>query len=154
MKSTPFHFFWAGHETVILFFVLSGFVLSLPYHNNKAPTHKEYLIKRICRIYIPYIFSIIFSMVLMGLVSRMGIPDLSTWFNSIWVTPPLLQSIINHIVLLGQFEAISFNPVIWSMIHEMRISILFPFIMYFVIKNNWKKNLVMTLSIPILIFLT
>lgn len=31
LKNTPLHIFWAGHEAVILFFILSGFVLALPY---------------------------------------------------------------------------------------------------------------------------
>lgn len=29
LDKTPFHLLWAGHEAVILFFILSGFVLSL-----------------------------------------------------------------------------------------------------------------------------
>jgi len=35
LKYTPLHLFWAGHEAVIFFFVLSGFVLSLQFFKKK-----------------------------------------------------------------------------------------------------------------------
>lgn len=34
LDDTPFRIFWSGHQSVILFFVLSGFVLSLGILSN------------------------------------------------------------------------------------------------------------------------
>ncbi|WP_391557553.1 hypothetical protein [Robertmurraya sp.] len=37
--------------------------MSLPFFNNKTFNYKNYLIKRVCRIYIPYLISIFISLV-------------------------------------------------------------------------------------------
>jgi peptidoglycan/LPS O-acetylase OafA/YrhL len=43
LRSTPLSVVWAGNEAVILFFILSGFVLSLPFHFQKNDTYLPYL---------------------------------------------------------------------------------------------------------------
>lgn len=47
--------FFAGHEAVILFFVLSGYVLSLPTWTKRTAAYPEYLVRRVSRIYLPYL---------------------------------------------------------------------------------------------------
>ncbi|MGO4270501.1 acyltransferase family protein [Paenibacillus sp. TAF58] len=152
-KNSPLHIFWAGHEAVILFFVLSGFVLSLSYYKDKAPKYKDYLIKRICRIYLPYLASILLSIVLMSMFSRMPLEGLDKTLNSTWVNSFSIESLISHMIFLGDFQSQNYNPVVWSLIHEMRISIIFPFIMYFLIKLNWKKSIMIGLACTVLYFL-
>nr|WP_169090857.1 acyltransferase [Paenibacillus sp. PL91]MBC9204659.1 acyltransferase [Paenibacillus sp. PL91] len=46
------------------------------------------------------------------------------------------------------------NPVIWSLIHEMRVSLIFPFLMWVLHRGNFKKNLSFILGIPIIFFIT
>jgi peptidoglycan/LPS O-acetylase OafA/YrhL len=75
-KNTPFQILWAGHEAVILFFLLSGFVLSLPFYTNNQLVYRDYLIRRICRIYIPYIVSVFMAMILMTVFSGTAIPGM------------------------------------------------------------------------------
>lgn len=58
LRHTPLRLVSGGHEAVILFFVLSGFVLSLQFESGRTFTYGEYAIRRICRIFIPYIVSI------------------------------------------------------------------------------------------------
>lgn len=152
-KYTPLKILWAGHEAVILFFVLSGFVLSLSFINNKTLPFKHFLIKRICRIYLPYVCSIFIAFALMFLFSYTNNEQLSGWFNQPWTSPISMEMIINHIILLGQFGTGEVNTVIWSLVHEMRISILFPFLMILIVKFNWKKNLIIALSCSIMYFL-
>jgi peptidoglycan/LPS O-acetylase OafA/YrhL len=53
----PQYFFAAGHEAVILFFVLSGFALTDSILNNKF-IYFSYEIKRIIRIYPTYYFDV------------------------------------------------------------------------------------------------
>ncbi|MGH7001396.1 MAG: acyltransferase family protein, partial [Stellaceae bacterium] len=36
MAFSPLHLLWDGHQAVLVFFVLSGFVLSLPYWQGRA----------------------------------------------------------------------------------------------------------------------
>jgi peptidoglycan/LPS O-acetylase OafA/YrhL len=152
-KNTPLHIFWAGHEAVILFFILSGFVLSLPYFNKKEPSYKNYLIKRISRIYIPYIVSVLIAVIFMSIFSGMGIPALGNWFNSQWTTPVSSKLIIMHIIFLGEFKTEAFNGVIWSLIHEMRVSIIFPVLVYLVKKYDSKRSIIIAMSCSFIYFL-
>ena len=45
--------FYSGHQAVILFFLLSGLVLALPYTRGKEQSYPVYLARRIVRIYGP-----------------------------------------------------------------------------------------------------
>jgi peptidoglycan/LPS O-acetylase OafA/YrhL len=141
LKHTPIHIFWAGHEAVIFFFVLSGFVLSLQFFGKKV-AYPGFLIKRVCRIYLPYIVAAVTAIVAAKLFYSGQIPGLSPWANRY---PPTMNDaglIVNHFILITDFRNGVFNPVLWSLVHEMRISIIFPFIMIFIIKYDWKINLV------------
>jgi peptidoglycan/LPS O-acetylase OafA/YrhL len=152
LDKTPLHLLWAGHEAVILFFLLSGFVLSLPYFNgNKRPLYKDYLIRRICRIYFPYAISVIVAIVCMIKFYSIDMFMLSGWFNSS-DKPISIHLLLNHVVLLTEFDTYKFNMVIWSLVHEMRISIIFPILVYIVIKFSWKRNVILSISGSILFY--
>ncbi len=47
LKYSPLHVFWAGHEAVIFFYILSGFVLALPFYSAKKFQYFPYLVKRV-----------------------------------------------------------------------------------------------------------
>lgn len=60
--STPVHLVWAGGEAVLVFFVLSGLVLALPYLNgDRAPQWERYFPRRIVRLYLPVIAAVILA---------------------------------------------------------------------------------------------
>lgn len=137
----PLHTVWAGYESVILFFVLSGFVLSLPYLNNKSLSYKNYVIRRICRIYIPYIVMMLVASVLVTFIATyQNYPNLSSTFNNRWNHSVTFKSIVSYFLMID-YDTPNVNGVVWSLIHEMRISIIFPFLMLFVIKSDYKKVL-------------
>lgn len=140
---TPLRLIWAGPESVTLFFVLSGFVLSFLFTRETKDRTESYLIKRICRIYIPYLIAIIFGISMNYLFSRGGIEGLSHWFNKLWTTPITVNLILNHIFFLGNYNTLAFNMSIWSLIHELRISIIFPILMWFILKFNWKWSILL-----------
>lgn len=131
-----------GHSAVIIFFILSGFVLSLPILNKNRVNYFSYIIKRIFRIYVPYLIAILFS-ILLSFVFFGGIPQLSSWFNNSWKHEPTIHLVIEHIMLIGNIHSNDFNNVIWSLIHEMRISIIFPFIVLLLSKLNWRFPLIL-----------
>ena len=144
---TPLHTLWAGEEAVILFFILSGFVLSMPFLNSKEFILNNYLIKRFCRIYLPYIFVMFISTCLMIFMSPYnGMPNMTDWFNWRWSHKPTLESIASYIFMLG-YDYSNVNGPAWSLVHELRISIIFPLIMLFVVKPNTKKAIIISLSI-------
>ncbi|MEK8127480.1 acyltransferase [Paenibacillus filicis] len=55
-----------------------------------------------------------------------------------WSTTFSWSLLADHMILLSDFDTGAYDQVIWSLIHEMRISLLFPFIMLAVIRYNWK----------------
>lgn len=149
-QNTPLHIFWAGHEAVIIFFLLSGFVLALPYTINKKPVYRSYIVKRICRIYLPYIVSILIGSVCFMLLSGREV-KVTDWINNLWTTPINMKVILNHIFFLGDYQS-SINFVTWSLIHEMRISIIFPLLMILVMKYNWKTNIFICMFLTVIYY--
>ena len=107
-------------------------------------TYSSYLIKRFLRLYIPYSISVLIATFLYVSFSNGLIHNLSDWFNNIWVLPIQLSNFIQHFTMLGSFNNSVINPIYWSLIHEMRISIIFPVILYFIIKHNWKLTLIVS----------
>ncbi|WP_176520593.1 acyltransferase family protein [Bacillus thuringiensis] len=139
ISNSPLHIFWAGHESVILFFILSGFVLSLPYINNKKQHYPTYIIKRIIRIYFPYIITIFISGLFFTILNPKGnYSELSDWFNQMWSNPITPFTIISYLLMLG-FDTHNLNTVSWSLVHEMRISFFFPLIMILI--TRFKRNI-------------
>ncbi|KAA1803590.1 O-acetyltransferase OatA [Bacillus cereus] len=152
LLNTPLRIFWSGHESVILFFILSGFVLSLPYYAGKKIEYKTYILKRSIRIYIPYVIATVIAMIAAITLSKNGFSIYSDWFNRIWTYETSFSDIMNHVLFLGDYNANQFNTVIWSLVHEMRISIIFPFVMFFVLRFNWKYNISLSFALSLISF--
>lgn len=152
-KYSPLHILFAGYEAVILFFLLSGFVLSLPFYKNdfsfSKQWYKGYLIKRFFRIYLPYIISTLIAIVMVLLIRPSFIEGASDFVNRLWASDLTLRNLLGHTLLIGEFNTSTLNPVIWSLSHEMRISIIFPFLMYAVLKFDYKKTFAIALFFSI-----
>ncbi|MDA2093667.1 acyltransferase family protein [Bacillus cereus] len=149
IKFSPLRFLWAGGEAVIVFYVLSGFVLSMALYHSKT-NYWGYLIKRFVRIYIPYYFWIIVTFVLFILFSSYEVVGLRGWFYDRWQGSITKLDILNHFVLLNNFFTENYNPVIWSLAQEMRISIVFPLLFLLFYKLNWKKTILFALSFSLI----
>lgn len=135
VKNTPF---FMSHQAVMMFFVLSGFVLSLPFLQGKSQSYGSYAVRRICRIYIPYLVTLLLAILMRELFSQGGIAGLTDWFNRLWVTPLSWELVAQHVLFIGGYDTDAFNPVIWSLVHEMRISLIFPLLMILVVRYDWK----------------
>ncbi len=129
---TPFH-----TEAVILFFVLSGFVLSLPAVNGRPQTNFAFVIRRVFRIYVPYLAALAVSVA--GAFWLHGIITRSNWFHQFWSEPVSWHLVGQHVLFLGVFNVYQFDGPIWSLVHEMRISLIFPLLCGFVLrfKSKW-----------------
>jgi peptidoglycan/LPS O-acetylase OafA/YrhL len=115
--------FYNGREAVILFFVLSGFVLYLPWAEGKPPAYGGFWIRRICRIYLPYMAAIGCSALAMAWVG--GHPAYPV--QEMWMGPSAGAAFLVGLDLLGTFEhAEGLLPVAWSLVVEARASLLFP----------------------------
>lgn len=123
-----------GRSAVILFFILSGFVLSLPFFREPRPGYGGFVVRRICRIYLPYIVLITGAIMVRTFVTKKTIPELSQWFNGFCGDPFSLKTALEHLFLIGNIHSNVYNNAIWSLIHEMRISLVFPLLFLFVLR--------------------
>lgn len=144
----PLSILLEARSAVGLFFCLSGFVLSISFFKGKV-NYSEYLIKRFFRIYIPYVISAFMAMLAYKSFSYNGIDALSDWFNGAWTTPLSLSNILDHILFIVEFDNGIFNPVYWSLVIEMRISILFFFLIYTAIRLNSVTLFIVWFSVSI-----
>jgi peptidoglycan/LPS O-acetylase OafA/YrhL len=124
---TPLRLLIAGHQAVILFFLLSGFVLTLPYKKKNSLSYGPFLLKRVCRIYLPYLGAL--AMAILCDLSFPGHgPSNNCWINYTWSQPFTVRLILQHILFLGNYNWFQLNTAFWSLVYEMRISLIFPFI--------------------------
>ncbi|MFD5173909.1 acyltransferase family protein, partial [Bacillus mycoides] len=148
-----FSILWQGHSAVIIFFVLSGFVLSLPFYKGTEFNYLKYLIKRVCRIYIPYIVILFIAIgIKLGIHSKIGtIPGLVQWGS--WNIEVSFNRVMDHILFLREFNPDAFIMVIWSLVHEMRISIVFPLIIFLLLRVNWKVSIGIAMFLSVIGYL-
>ncbi|WP_158945942.1 acyltransferase [Granulicella sp. S190] len=124
---TPLRLLIAGHQAVILFFLLSGFVLTLPYKKKTRLNYGPFLLKRVCRIYLPYLGAVALA-ILCDLSFPGHRPYANYWINYTWSEPVTAQLVLQHILFLGNYDWSQFNTAFWSLVYEMRISLVFPFL--------------------------
>lgn len=125
--NSPFAFFYSGTGAVFVFFVLSGYVLTLS--SLKAVDQKkklrESLIKRYPRLAIPALFS---CLIFWGLLQiNIDLSRTSEWFQSIKITPDFLDAFYSGSIGAFIFGENRYNPVLWT----MQIELLGSFIIYF-----------------------
>ena len=101
LPSVSSPFLISGRFCVMVFFVLSGFVLTLPYVSGKAVSYGSYLVRRICRIYIPFAVAVLFSAVCCSLLDRPDMPMLSDWINSFWPQPVTSRLVAQQLAMTG-----------------------------------------------------
>jgi peptidoglycan/LPS O-acetylase OafA/YrhL len=117
---TPLHLIWAGKEAVYVFFILSGFVLALPFTGDSRPRWRGYFAKRMVRIYLPVWASLIFALLMAISVPRVANPEFSSWVNLHDEAPNVL---VDAFLLRGVG---SLNSPLWSLQWEMLFSLLLP----------------------------
>jgi peptidoglycan/LPS O-acetylase OafA/YrhL len=139
---TPLHFIYDGTSAVLLFFVLSGFVLNLRYAQaSEYPPHwvSTFLIRRFFRIYPAF-----FVAIGLGLLLRHFLYDpsassvFSDWFSTYWRHPMVLKDFVRMLTLISPgFDISQIDPPMWSLQYEMRISLFFPLVIW--ITNRKRK---------------
>lgn len=126
----------SGRESVMFFFLLSGFVLSLPFLRGKTQPYWIFLRRRVLRIYGPYLGAL--ALALIGCAiwhSRLGSTG---WRGATWWRQVDLKSVLQHVLFIGNYNYERYNTAFWSLVYEMRISIIFPLL--FVVANKLKAR--------------
>lgn len=131
---------WDGASAVVMFFLLSGFVLTLPY-TGPSPRKIDtvpFLIRRIARLYPAYWAGILLALFLrFAVFSPHGLYGLSAWVNSLWHLPINWVSLVQHFFLIAPgIHTAEIDPVIWSLVTEMKVSLIFPAVLMLVQKTK------------------
>ncbi|WP_268934901.1 acyltransferase family protein [Sphingomonas sp. Leaf4] len=117
-----------GHPAVLVFFALSGFVLFVSHRPDQPKPYGRYLVGRVFRIYPAYIAVYLAVLALTLLVSMDAAQWTASWAKQV---PPRADlsapSIFRTVSLIFAVEGDTrFNVVSWSLVHEMRFSLVFP----------------------------
>lgn len=109
-----------GATAVWLFFVLSGFVLTLSFRNTPELDYGVYILRRMARLYIPVWGAVAFALVTMIFVSR-DADGLGTWVGA-HPTHPTPWGVIADLTLLSGTGS-NVTP-LWSLRWEIFFSLL------------------------------
>ncbi|WP_284508984.1 acyltransferase [Caballeronia sp. GaOx3] len=126
LQHVPWRVIAEGHSAVILFFALSGFALTLQVTGESRPGFAEFVVKRVCRIYIPYLFAVLAAYAAYCVLYRSNLSWTGEWVNEAWHAGIDRHDLLNHIYFLIPFSNSTLDPVLWSLVYEMRISLIFP----------------------------
>lgn len=128
---SPLHFFWCDSQAVKVFFVLSGFVLSLPYFSNNGsnPNYLKFFVKRIVRLLFPCLAIITISLIFKHfLYQPNAVSQFGSWVKMVW-TDHIKPHDFFSIVRLGyNFDYIDRS--LWTLPPEIKLSLILPFLIW------------------------
>ena len=125
----PPHLLWVGTEAVYVFFILSGFVLTLPFlRSNNQPSFRKYYVSRVLRLYLPVLAAVGFALALFALVGRRGQHPGSSWWMLAHDIPVSIETLSRDALLL--FGTDFLNSPLWSLRWEVIFSLLLPIYLF------------------------
>lgn len=116
-----------GFAAVCVFFALSGFVLSLPYWANRRSSYGRFVLRRFCRIYLPFLAALALSIAGLEVCRHLEAPALSPWFQGIWHTPLTLGRLLRWLLIPAMPEV---NVAFWTLRYEIVMSLLMPLLCF------------------------
>ncbi|MDZ4044148.1 MAG: acyltransferase [Rhodoglobus sp.] len=123
---TPLKVLTAGPEAVVVFFLLSGFVLALEPLRKPEFDWLAYFPRRIVRLYVPIVASVLLAVVLVLLVPRDPARASSGWV-ALLADPSLRPlAIIGEATVLFHPPLFPLNGPLWSLVWEVWFSLLLP----------------------------
>ncbi|NUU32689.1 acyltransferase [Arthrobacter sp. C9C5] len=132
---SPLHLLWNGTPAVHVFFVLSGFVLILPFTREGAATRwATYYAKRLLRLYLPAWAALAVAVALIVIIPRTLSPLQSSWADMYVVDPSLARVAKDSLLLLG---ASTINTPLWTLRWEVLFSLLLP--VYVFLALRWRR---------------
>jgi peptidoglycan/LPS O-acetylase OafA/YrhL len=126
-RFSPLRMVLNARTSVIFFFVLSGFVLAYGIWRGDQPVRFfRFALRRLTRIYLPFAAAGLAAIVSMILLNPGPLPGMGIVFNEMWRSPITWSAALAHLGLVGSVEAVSVNTPSWSLVYEIRISLLIP----------------------------
>jgi peptidoglycan/LPS O-acetylase OafA/YrhL len=136
---TPLKILTAGPEAVVVFFLLSGFVLALEPLRKPAYDWVAYYPRRIVRLYVPIVASVVLAVVLVLIVPRDPSRASSSWLTML--ADPSLRptAILGEATVLFHPPLFPLNGPLWSLVWEVWFSLLLPLAIALVllVRRHW-----------------
>lgn len=134
-QNSPARIISDGAAAVDIFFVLSGFVLSLPFiDQNKDLNYFSFIIKRFFRLYPTYWICILITIYLKNQFNPSTMYSLSEWARTLWVKPITEIDILRHLPLIIKMDFQVINPIVWTLAIEMKMSLVLPVFIFWLKK--------------------
>ena len=143
---TPLHLFFDAYAAVTLFFVLSGYVLSVRYLSMQRMGEFNlwgFYIKRYCRIVLPFLAVFALSyLVCIGFyqVFTDNDPVLSKWAQKHWSAAKLelpASEYLKAAVMVLPKTQFPLIPQAWTLRIEMGMSLALPFMVLLACRSSW-----------------
>lgn len=132
VERTPLQIFEDGRAPVLFFFVLSGYVLTLSLLRSPRTGLLQFALQRTIRLLLPVAASVLLSVGLYAIVfDPIVLETLRPHTLYTWWSPPTAVNVLEHVVLVGADPDLRLNVVLWSLVHEWRISVLLPLVLIF-----------------------
>ncbi|MCF7787349.1 MAG: acyltransferase [Prosthecobacter sp.] len=125
---------------VMLFFVLSGYVLALSLGSN-APTFIAYVkfgVRRIFRLYPVYWAALLLAFMVLWAVQQTGagqVTGLPVWFLDA-PGPQLKQWFLQSTLIAPGMKSDFDLPTVWTLMTEAKVSIVFPFLAWVILRSR------------------
>jgi peptidoglycan/LPS O-acetylase OafA/YrhL len=143
--ATPLSALFAGPLMVLLFFVLSGMVLTLGRLEGRAQPYRRYVLRRLLRLYPAAWTAMAASLLVLALLPANPRPGLSLWVNSQLSQP--LPDAWHAVGLVLPFNSLKLDAPLWSLQQEIRLSLLLPLLVLFVREVRWPALLAVSVSL-------
>ncbi len=130
MHLTPLRVIEFGRPAVLFFFVLSGYVLTRALMIGGSPGLGAFAAQRTIRLGLPVFVSVLLSVALWALFADPNLP--AEWRDRslyTWLVPPDLEQVISNSLLLATNDTMRLNVVLWSLVHEWRLTVLLPLVL-------------------------
>jgi peptidoglycan/LPS O-acetylase OafA/YrhL len=149
ITQSPLRPLTAGSEAVLVFFVLSGLVVSIPALSGTFDWLRYYP-SRLIRLYLPVIGAVLFAVALIVLVPRLpGAITPHSWLDDRVASSVSLGQIFEESSLLPQTYTIV--NVLWSLRWEVMFSVLLPVFIVVGLAVRRRKALAVAVSITLMV---
>jgi len=151
LSRTPLSLLWSGQQAVKLFFVLSGFALYRMLDGRKISA-RVYFVRRIFRLWPPYAFAIGCALVSISIFGTAKFDRLGAWQNIFLGNSVTSLDVLLHLTMVANFNVAKLDPVVWSLVHEMRMSLVFPIVYLLLRKFDSVAIVTASLAVAIAVF--
>lgn len=132
-----------GGQGVSFFFMISGFILALPFIKEKMSTGpaiplKKYYLRRLTRLEPPYLAALLISFLLLVVIKNKSFTDLLPHLGA--------SSVYMHNIIYNSSSSVL--GVAWSLEVEVQFYLLAPFLCFiFLIKHHLTRRIILVLLI-------